>query len=305
MALTSPNSNIYFAQQDLIGKVQTTGDVFFVSSTAGDSSDSDGRDGRSQRRPFATVDFAKEAATANQGDVIFLMPGHAETLATATAWDMDKAGISVVGLGAGALRPTFTLTATASNVGITAANCLIENCIFTCGTADHTTTMTISADETTIRNCKFLNITGFQQISQILVGLANNDADNTLIEGCRFEAVAVGTTQAIHLAQVQDGVVIDNCSAQGEFLVACIVNPTSEILTDLTIKNCILDNLDADQLCIELLSACTGQLINNVMTGGIAGAVGLVNAGSCTNTQCFVHDKEADRTSILSHNVVA
>ena len=305
MPLRSPTSNLHFALQDIIGQTRTTGNTFFVDSGATGASDADGRSGRDPSNPVATVDHAVSLCTASNGDLIILMPGHAETLAAATTWAMDKAGITVVGLGSGAVRPTFTLTATASNVAITAANCVIENCIFTCGTADHTTTMTIAADETTIRNCKFLNITGFQQITQILVGSADNDADNTRIEGCRFEAVAVGTTQAIHLAQVQDGVVIDNCSATGEFLVACIANPGSEVLTDLTIQNCFFHNDDADQLAIELLSACTGQLINNVMTGGIAGAVGMVNAGSCTNTQCFVHDGEADRTSILSHAVVA
>ena len=282
----------------------TTGDVFYVDSGSNAAADTAGH-GRTPGVPFATVDFAKEQATADQGDVIILMPGHAETLATATAWDMDKAGIDVVGLGRGALRPTFTLTATASNVGITASDCLIENCIFTCGTADHTTTMTISADRTTIRDCKFLNITLFQQISQILVGLADNDADDTLIEGCRFEADAVGTSQGIHLAQVQDGVVIDNCSARGDYLVACIANPGSEVLTDLTIKNCVLDNDDADQLCVELLSACTGQIQDNLFIGSVAGAVGLVDPGSCILHNNFAHDGEVDKTSLITHAVVA
>ena len=305
MALVTPDSNIYFAQQDLIGKVQTTGDVRFVSSTAADNSDSDGRDGRSQRRPLSTVDAAIGLATASQGDIILVMPGHTETIASATAWAMDKAGISVIGLGKGALRPTFTLTATASNIPITTANCLIENCIFTCGTADHTTTMTITADETTIRNCKFMNITGFQSITQIRVGLGANDADNLLIEGCRFEAVAVGCTQAILMEEVEDQVVIDNCSFSGEYLVSCIHNPTGFVLTDITISNNYVHNVDADQQCIILLSACTGTIKDNLCSGSIAGAVTLIDPGSCRLHSNFVHDSEVDKTSLISHGVVA
>jgi hypothetical protein len=80
--------------------------------------------------PFATIDYAIGIATANNGDVIFVMPGHTETLATATALAFDKAGVSVIGLGSGNDRPKITIgTLATATIPITAASVVFKNCI--------------------------------------------------------------------------------------------------------------------------------------------------------------------------------
>ena len=82
---------------DASGKI-TTGNQYFVSSDTG--ADSTGNDG-SIRRPFATIDYAVGRCSANVGDVIYVMPGHTETVSAAAGINLDVAGISVIGLGAG------------------------------------------------------------------------------------------------------------------------------------------------------------------------------------------------------------
>jgi len=57
------------------------------------------------------------------------MPGHAETLATASAITADVAGISIIGLGHGASRPTLTFSDTAATVVVSAASVTIQNII--------------------------------------------------------------------------------------------------------------------------------------------------------------------------------
>ncbi len=101
------------------------GKIFYVDYTNGDN----GRSGRSPATSVKTLTYAISLATANNGDVIFLLPGHAETLATAGAIAISKAGLTIIGMGTGALRPTFTFSGTAATMTFTAANVVMENFI--------------------------------------------------------------------------------------------------------------------------------------------------------------------------------
>ena len=56
-----------------------------------------------------------------------------ENCSSATTQVCSKAGVSVVGIGRGSDRPTFTFTATAGSFEIDSANTLIENVLFTAG----------------------------------------------------------------------------------------------------------------------------------------------------------------------------
>src|SRR5688572_2883165 len=74
------------------------GSIFFVHSGTGSNSN----DGSSPDSPMATLDAAIGLCTASKGDTIYVMPGHAETIAAADGFDADVAGVSIVGIGWGA-----------------------------------------------------------------------------------------------------------------------------------------------------------------------------------------------------------
>lgn len=106
-------------------------EVFWVDSN-GSTNDNTGR----FERPFATIDAAINACTANKGSLIMVMPGHAETLVAAGAITHDTAGVSIVGLGTGNNRPVLTFTpaaASTSNVSWTGNNCSMENIVCIAG----------------------------------------------------------------------------------------------------------------------------------------------------------------------------
>ena len=88
-----------------------SGNVFFVdnSAPAAQRADTAGY-GKHPDKPFSTIDFAVGQCTATQGDAIFVLPGHSETLTAAAGIDLDVAGISVVGLGRGTARPTIAMS---------------------------------------------------------------------------------------------------------------------------------------------------------------------------------------------------
>ena len=102
----------------------TTGNYWFVNSATTNPAD-----GTSPSTAYPTVAQAVSSATAGTGDVIVMMPGHAETITSSTSFgSISKSGLTLVGLGSGALRPTFTLgTAATATINITAANVAFKN----------------------------------------------------------------------------------------------------------------------------------------------------------------------------------
>ncbi len=108
--------------------------VFWVSNAAtlltNQKAGSDGNRG-TYDQPFGTLAYAISQCVANRGDIIFIKPGHAETITANTALPFNIAGVAIVGLGAGAMRPTFTFTTANSNrIPVSAANMSVRNCIF-------------------------------------------------------------------------------------------------------------------------------------------------------------------------------
>ncbi len=112
-------------------QVAHPGKVFWVNNSTvlpeGGIGASDGNDG-TYLRPFSTIDYAIGKCTASRGDIIMVMPGHIEAV-TATSIAMDVAGVAIIGLGEGDLRPLFNFGATTSNIIVSAANCSMKNIV--------------------------------------------------------------------------------------------------------------------------------------------------------------------------------
>ena len=108
MLTNYPNGITSFGVPVMGGGVEipaSTGNYFFVHSGTG----SDAYDGKNPKvvdrssGPFATVDYAIGKCTASNGDVVIVMPGHAETLTAAVT--VDVAGVQVIGLGPDRFAP--------------------------------------------------------------------------------------------------------------------------------------------------------------------------------------------------------
>lgn len=81
--------------------------------------------------PFSTLDYAIGQCVAGRGDIIYIKPGHAESVTSATTILFDVAGVSIIGLGTGSARPTFTFTtANTATIPVSANNITIQNCLF-------------------------------------------------------------------------------------------------------------------------------------------------------------------------------
>jgi hypothetical protein len=197
------------------------GKVFWVDNSTAGSGDtyrtgSDGNKGTFDA-PFATLDYAIGQCRANKGDIIFIKPGHVETL-TATSVAVDVAGIAIVGLGRGSMRPTFNANATASVFPISAANVLVHNLLFTGGIDAVVSMVTVSAADVALSNCEIRDVTG-----QMVLGvLTTASADRMKIHDFQYTGdTAAGGGAAIALVGGTD-IVIEDFDISGNFSVAGI-----------------------------------------------------------------------------------
>ena len=125
-----------------------SGDVYWVGSIAGKNwmaGSNDTATAGQYETPFATVDYALGRCTANNGDVIYILPGHTETISTTTALALDVAGITVIGLGVGNQRPIFTVgTVATATITISANDVKVSNVIVKSNLDGLNTTITVT-----------------------------------------------------------------------------------------------------------------------------------------------------------------
>lgn len=138
----------------------SAGQTYYVDSTNVNASNSNTGQGtftKGSQGPFATLAFAATAVTAARGDVIIVMPNHAESIIAAGGITFSKSGVTVIGVGNGRQRPTFTWsTATTATMLFTAANVRITNCVFLMTGIDQLVSgMVVSAADIEIDNNEF------------------------------------------------------------------------------------------------------------------------------------------------------
>lgn len=283
------------------------GKVFWVNNSSvfplGGVAGSDDNDGTYQK-PFSTLDYAISQCTANRGDIIVLMPGHAENVSAASGITVDVAGIAIVGLGAGTLRPKFSFTAATATYVISVANVSHYNVQFEANFADVAIGLDVSGvDGLSFEHCYFteagadLNFvdvvdlaTGADDISFFRCKFIGNDAandafitgvahDGFYVEKCYF---AANTAQAAaHGLIDSSGNVtnawIDNCAFRSNIDGALWVDFNGATNSGL-ITNCNVSSIDTAgaQNTLDF----TGGHAFNVRVAGEADAWGLEGGGS-------------------------
>jgi hypothetical protein len=244
--------------------VSHPGQIFFVNNSSviapGGIGGSDGNPG-SYQKPFSTLDYAIGRCTANRGDIIFVMPGHVETLATAAAIALDVAGVAVIGLGVGSLRPKLNFTATAATMTMSAANCSIKNILFTGGIDAVVSPLVISAADCTVEQCELRDVTG-QMTNGILTTAA---ADRLkILDHVHRGDTAAGTGAAIAIVG-GDSIEITAKVIDGNFSVGAIDVRTTAT-TNLWVHDIgrMYTRNAADILIVDTITASTGQIGPNI-----------------------------------------
>ena len=270
----------------------TTGKYIFVDSATG----SDGNLGEISEEPKATIDAAVNAARANKGDVIVVMPNHAETLSSATALNLDIAGVTIVGLGSGDQKPLITLdTATSTTIPVSAADVSIHNVDFTANFADIATLFTLTtAKNFTLVNCEFkATATNMNFVRIVDTNTTNNAADGLAVIGCSWIEPDTATSTFAKVDADLDSFVFQenylNLGVNTSDLPAIAIVATGKDLTNVQIGgshpekgNVIIRLNDANPSLItaDTTTANTGVVANNYIRHADTASELLVTAGT-------------------------
>jgi len=263
------------------------GEVFFVNNSGvyEDRPGSDSNPG-TLRKPFATIDYAIGQCTADRGDVIYVLPGHVETIADADDVDLDVAGVAIIGIGKGSDQPRFDFTATASTLDVGAADCLIENMNFHANVPSVSVGLDLggSSDGFTLRGCLFdVETTTTDEFTNVIALTGSGD---TTIEDNVIDMGLGGAGKGIWLSSTSDRVTIRRNRIVGDYSTGNIVGQTAAS-TEVYIEDNVLvnggsGNLNA-QPCIEMITGTTGAVYRNHISCNVA----TVAAATVADTMLF------------------
>lgn len=305
------NDMVYHSGGVPAGGKLAGGNVFWVDSGASLASDAVTA-GKSRDKPFATLDYAIGQCTANNGDVIYLCEGHAETYAAAAGATFDIAGVTVIGLGEGSDRPTFTFSTDAgADIDITAANVSIHNVLFYFNKDGLTNPIHVAAADFSLINCELRDASAAIQANFGILGTAA--ADRLTIDGLVYRGFTggSGTTSGIRLVGT-DGAVIKNSRFYGEFTTSVIEFHTTAC-SDVTIDNCYMYNESAalSKNVVDTATGSTWQVYDLFdgkggysVSGGSGSAlagddISAVSTGVSTNTS-FLTTNSGSVSSLVS-----
>lgn len=241
------------------GNLLTTGTVFYVSSVTGNN-DNVGTD---PKFPKATIAGAQTAATASVGDIVVILPGHAETLTAVLT--LSKAGVSYIGLGTGTMRPSITVNGTVDAISITGANVTVQNIQFPAPeTDDATAFVNVAAAGATLRNLHMIGSQTAKNVTDMItVASGGNDL---LVEGCTAYNVTVDVVAWLSLEAAVARPTIRNNTVQGAFSTAVLMDEATATLA--TIEDNLFKNTKAATAVITFTTGnTTGVMRRNDCSG--------------------------------------
>lgn len=247
----------------------TTGTYFFVSSDTG----SDAHSGKSPAEAFGTIDYAIGKCTADKGDVIVVMPGHTETISAAGGITADVAGITIVGLGNGGLRPIITFSATASTFAISAANVTIKNIITTISIDEVVSMFNITGADCTLDGVDFRPYGALGATGQARQFAAITGARCTIQNCTHRQYTAAGAAQVWITTNATDGhkiinndtMILANASTSSHWIGSSAAPTEIEIVGNRTL---FLGGTITG--VITLTTGTTGLITHNIIGSGTA-----------------------------------
>jgi hypothetical protein len=249
------------------GPIATTGDVFFVDAT--DDRASAGASAGSRHTPFSTVQAAINRCTANQGDYVFVLPGHTEIIDGDIS--LNVAGITVMGLGVGMSRPTFDFLAAGDTIELAAPNCRVSNII--CSLNSSATTVTTAftfesdSDGGTIDNTRIMphGSRQFTNLCDVGGGAAAALDDVTIAYNSWYTLLGASSADGIAISGASDRIHVIGNLVYGHFTNHAI-GSTAANLDAMIVKN-IFRNGNTS-MCIDMHNSATGFAAYNAFASG-------------------------------------
>lgn len=258
---------------------------------------------------YPTIALASAACVASRGDVIFVMPGHTESISSATTLTMSIAGVTVIGLGKAGLRPVITLdTIATARINVTAANITFANIVFVANFADIATCFILTtAAGFRVLDCEFRDTSSILNFLAIVTTTVSVNSDG--LEFSRNRLSILGTTAATTPIKVAN--TLDRITINDNFVVKAVLNNTSCILAHgaLVVTNLEMsrnkvfsantDSATGGFLITTSSTTNTGMVCDNYVNGLDVAAAILVTAGSKYGMFNNLYDGDADASGFV------
>lgn len=232
------------------------GNIFYVDDAGAGGTTG----GRAPEEAVTTLDAAHNLATASNGDLILALPGHNETLAAA-GLVCDSAGITFIGLGRGADRPTLSFNATTSDIDVTAGAVTLCNFLLTGDVDAVANAIEVTGADLALLNCEWRDVTG----NALQLASFSAAADRPLIDGLFFTGSQTigsgsGITNSVLVFTGCDNPVVRNSTIITRADISLIECRTTAVVR-LEVYNCRLSNLD------DRAAGTAGTAVEDVVTG--------------------------------------
>ena len=237
-------------------------------------------------RSFTSVNSALLACVSGRGDVIYVLPGYTESIGAADAWSGlgSITDVTIIGMGHGTNRPTFTWTIATSTVLFDAANFRLFNCnLYLAGAHAAGAALTVAAPITvSAAGCQISDCTifyGFDADQLVTIGITTTAAADFFkfnrnycyaetAAGCTSFFYAVGADYL----QMHDNTIIGATSSTTVGVLRFITTASLGI----DIRRCFFQNLVASSVhavtqmagVLGHVSDCDFGILNNSLLAG-------------------------------------
>ncbi len=275
------------------------GQVFWVSNAVAsipvgglNGSDATGQGFGTFHKPYATLAFASSQCLASRGDIIMVKAGHAETYSSATAITLSTAGVMVIGLGTGALRPTFTLdTANTTTINVTAGQIGFHNVVFVANFLAIASAFTLTtAKDFTLSRVEFRDTSSaLNFVALVTTAATSNAADGLTIVDTDFFGLGTSSlTTMVSMLGTNTRVSLSGCYLQNKSVSdggAVMIIATGKVVTHLKMMDNIFNTTGVSSGTAGTLittdgSTNTGVLARNLVRNLDATTEILVTASS-------------------------
>jgi len=235
--------------------------------------------------------------TANADDVIYVMRGHAEDLASAGAIACSTAGFNIVGLGSGNNRPTFTWkTSTAASWTISGANVYIHNIRCTSTIAALVKLFSVTAAGATFDKVDYYEDGTTDALQFILTTAAAVDLTVANCSWYRGTTAASALSQWIVLTGADRAKIINNFGIMKGFATSNPVNSWVACVTTASVGievvyNRLYDSNSTGNIPILTIANVTGVIAHNLM--GTSATTTTITYNSCFAFQNFISNEVA------------
>ena len=289
--------------------ITNPGETFWVNSTTilpeggkGASNNSPG----TYLEPVATITQALLLCTADRGDIIAVMPGYTEDVGAAAGLAFNVAGVSVIGMGQGSIKPTISSTATGSTITVTANNVSITNFRFKSTVANVAKGLDVNGTHFAVDLCEFMADLAAEDMQTPIDATAT--ATGLRVTNCKINqestvgGLPVTGVPVQGIKTLADNSYIVGNHINGAYSVTAILN-TGTAAEALIIDSNVIYNPTTGDIAggISLDSSCTGFVTKNYIGTLDAGTTidGSIVNGACSPARNFACNVVTETAGVL------